>query len=231
MRHEPLAKPTSGQLAALYRLTSELFLSPEHRRREEIDRQLASLKSAPAAMADPVREFLASPRSNDADEYVMVLELTPPCPLYLGDYMFDEPSSCRGAGFSGRNGYMIELAGAYRHFGFEIGGGELADYIPAMVEFLAISLDYRDRDQIGLRRRFVERYVRPGLTPMREKLGKYDSPYQLLVGALEAAVTEDIALHADAPVWVEPTRIGKPPTPPIITFGGKQGRLPAGEPT
>ena len=166
MPFESEQRATTERLAALYRLASELLLSPDERRPKRISDDLRALKGAPDAMVDPISEFLATPSSNDTDEYLNVLELTPPCPLYLGTYIFDEPKSCLGTGFSGRNGYMIELAGAYRHFGFELGGGELADFIPAMTEFLAISL-VTDCDRIGLRPRFVERYVQPGLAPMR----------------------------------------------------------------
>ena len=219
------------QLAALYRIVSELLLSPEQRRGDYVATQLFVLEGAPAALAEPIDRFLASPRSLDVDEHLLILELTPPCPLYLGTYIFEEPQSCRGAGFSGRNGYMIELAGAYRHYGFELGKGELADFIPAMAEFLAISLEQPRKDGIGLRRRFVERYVKPGLKPMREALAKYDSPYQLLIQALEAAVDTDITSHADDPLWREPERVGKPPTRPVITYSGKRSTAHVGEPS
>ncbi|MCW5695123.1 MAG: hypothetical protein KIS96_00160 [Bauldia sp.] len=219
-------RTTAGQLAALYRTVSELLLNPSERDAGRVARRLAGL-DGPAAMVEPVRAFMAAPRSTDLDEYVAVLELTPPCPLYLGAYIHQEPQSCRGAGVSGRNGYMLELAGTYRHFGVEIGGGELADFLPAIVEFLAYSLEHSDRDGIGLRRRFVEKQVRPGLGPMREALAKYDSPYALLIAALEAAVAEDIAVHAEIPMWAEPARIGAPPRAPIISFHSR-GRRVAG---
>jgi len=222
---------TERQLSGLYRLVSELLLSPGERRAEHIASNRAPLIDAPTDLVAPIDQFLASARAVDVDEHLLVLELTPPCPLYLGTYMFDEPRSCNGAGFSGRNGYMIELAGTYRHFGFEVRHGELADFIPAMVEFLAISLDHPNLDGIGLRRRFVERFISPGLEPMRAALAEYDSPYGLLVQALEAAVAVDIAIHADGPFWVEPVRTGKPPAQPIITFRSKERAIPMGEQT
>ena len=222
---------TGRQLAALYRVVSELLLSPEQRRGDYVATQLFVLEGAATELAEPIDQFLASPRSLDVDEHLLILELTPPCPLYLGTYIFEEPQSCRGAGFSGRNGYMIELAGAYRHYGFELGKGELADFIPAMTEFLAISLEQPRKDGIGLRRRFVERYVKPGLKPMRAALAKYDSPYQLLIQALEAAVDTDITSHADDPLWREPDRVGKPPARPVITYSQKRSTAHVGEPS
>jgi len=218
------------QLVAVYQTIAELLLYPEDRDADRVANCMAELSNAPAPLVEGLREFFASPRSGDSNEYIQVLELSPPCPLYLGSYMFDEPKSCLGAGLSGRNGYMMELAGAYRHFGFEIGKGELTDFVPAMAEFLAISLDNLNLDTIGLRRRFVESYVKPGLEPMRKALAKYDSPYGLIIGALEAAVDEDIALHADGPMWKIPPRVGKPPTPPVISFGSNRTVAPAGDP-
>jgi len=218
------------QLVAAYQTIAELLLYPEDRDTDRIANCMAELGNAPTPLMEGLHEFLASSQSGDANEYVQVLELSPPCPLYLGSYMFDEPKSCLGAGLSGRNGYMMELAGAYRHFGFEIGEGELTDFVPAMAEFLAISLDNSGLDPIGLRRRFVESYVKPGLEPMRKALAKYDSPYGLVIGALEAAVDADIALHADGPMWKVPPRVGKPPTPPVISFGSNRTVAPAGDP-
>lgn len=213
-----------SQLATLYRTVSELLLNPCERDADRISRGLAALDGQPM-MADPVRAFIATPSSTNVDEYVAVLELTPPCPLYLGAYVYKEPESCRGAGVSSRNGYMLEMSATYRHFGVELGGGELADFLPAITEFLAISLERTDRDGIGLRRRFVEKQVRPGLRPMREALEKYDSPYALLIAALEAAVEEDIEMHSADPIWAEPKRVGAPPQPPIISFHPKGQRV------
>ena len=220
---------TKRQLAALYRIASELFLYPEDRQDETVIAGLLDLSDAPSALSEPVSAFIAEPRGRDLDEYLTILELSPPCPLYLGSYLFDEPKSCLGAGLSSRNGYMLEVAATYRHFGLEIGPKELADFLPTMVEFLAISLHLPERDSIGLRRRFIERCFRPGLKPMREALAKYGSPYGLLVTALETAVEADTVLHAADPVWSPPTRKGRPPTPPVFTYSGRQSGDSSGE--
>lgn len=223
-----LGATTTAELAAAYRLIAECLVAPDFRDEARVADLMASLAAAPAAIRDPVAAFLANPRSRDADEHLLVLELTPPCPLYVGHYIFDEPHSCRGAGLSGRNGYMIEVAAVYRHFGFQLGGGELADYLPAMSEFLAISLELRDRDPIGIRRRFVEAYLKPGLEPMRAALAKYDSPYGLLIEALAAAVAADTGLHAGQPIWKPPVRTGAPRVAPAVTAAGRR-IMPANE--
>lgn len=209
-------------LATAYRLIAECLLAPDVRDAARISAWSEALDGAPQAVRAPLAAFLASPRALDADEHLLILELTPPCPLYLGHYLFEEPQSCRGAGFSGRNGYMLEVGAVYRHFGFEIGGGELPDFLPAMCEFLAISLENRQRDSIGIRRRFVETHLRPGLAPMRAALAKYESPYRLLIESLEAAVAADVASRTADPIWVPPTRSGSPRVPPVVSAVGRR---------
>lgn len=202
-------------LAAAYRVIAELLLNPDSRDAERVDHESAALAAAPAAIRDPIASFLAAPAAADSVEYTQTLELTPPCPLYLGAYIFDEPKSCRGAGMSGRNGYMIEIAAVYNHFGVALGGGELADYLPAMVEFLALSLEAKDRDTIGLRRRFVEQQVLPGLPLLRAALEKYESPYLQLIDALQCVVENDALTMFAGPIWVPPPEDGRRPPRPV----------------
>jgi len=191
----------TAALAAGYRLIAQLLLHPD-------DRDGATVASPgldlDPAVGDSIEEFLADASCGSRDEYVQTLELSPPCPLYLGAYLFDEPTSCRGAGTSGRNAYMLELSGLYRHFGFEITGGELPDYLPALVDFLWLSLEHQDRDTIGLRRRLLQHYVLPALGPLSEALEKYHSPYVLLVRALAKIVVQDLQQMGDGPVWKPP---------------------------
>lgn len=217
-----------GHLAAFYRAVAEMLLYPEDRNNERIAADLAALADAPEEARNPLTSFLASPRASDLDEYLAVLELSPPCPLYLGSYIFDEPSSCLGAGLSSRNGYVIEVAAVYRHFGFENTGRELADFLPLMTEFLAASLERLERDGIGIRRRFVEHYFHPGLKPMRERLVQYDSPYAGLVAGLEIAIERDRTLQAADPIWVPPARVGRPPAT-VMSFRGRQPSALAGD--
>lgn len=191
-------------LTAGYRLIAELLLHPDERDEARIEPHRARLENAPVGVAEAISRFLAHPAAWSPDEYVQTIELAPPCPLYLGAYLFDEPTTCRGAGTSGRNAYMLELRGIYRHFGFDLSGRELSDYLPVVVDFLWISLEHRERDGIGLRRRFVEHYVRPGLSPLHRALTKYRSPYALLVSGLQGAVEEDLRQMEDAPAWKPP---------------------------
>ncbi len=189
-------------LTASYQLISELLLNPDERDRERVESLRHVLEGALGEVDSWITRFLGTAGSTSRDEYVQTLELSPPCPLYLGAHLFDEPTTCNGVGTSGRNAYMLELAGIYGHFGFEITARELPDYLPAIVDFLWISLENQDRDGIGLRRRFVEHYVFPGLKPLKASLQKYKSPYALLVSALQSAVDQDLGrMVDDAPAW------------------------------
>jgi nitrate reductase delta subunit len=192
------------QLTAAYRLISELFLYPEDRDPARTEAGLAALAAAPEALREPLREFFAAPLAESAEEYVTTLELAPAVSLYLGSHLYEEPQSCRGAGMSGRNGYMLELGNIYKHFGVELAGKELADFVPVIVEFLGVSLERGDRDRIGLRRYFVETMVTAGFASLLAALRKHESPYAHLVDALGVALAEDTAQMAGGPKWRPP---------------------------
>jgi len=214
-------------LKAMYGLIAELMINPAARDKERVDSLLWALPQSP--VRESIEQFIASPASQDVQEYTATLELTPPCPLYLGAHMYDEPNSCRGAGACGRNQYMIELKAVYEHFGVSMDGGELPDFLPLMIEFAAVSLDHKDLDNIGLRRRFVGTYMQPGLPHLRKAMRKYESVYERLIEQLEIVIEEDLARSADDPAWVEPeaattipVSMGSPaadPGPAQVTFG------------
>ena len=192
------------QLCATYRLISELFLYPEDRNPARIEIEMMALAAAPNALRVPLQSFLAAPLAGSTEEYVTTLELAPAVPLYLGSHIYEEPQSCRGAGMSGRNGYMLELANIYCHFGVELAGKELADFLPVIVEFLGVSLERGEQDRIGLRRYFVETLLTPGLATLLAALRKHESPYAHLIDALGVALAEDIAQMAGGPKWQPP---------------------------
>jgi nitrate reductase delta subunit len=208
------------QLTAAYRLISELFLYPEDRDPASIEVAMAALAAAPKALREPFDNFLVAPLAASAEEYVATLELAPVVPLYLGSYLYEEPQSCRGAGMSGRNGYMLELANIYRHFGVELTGGEMADFVPIIVDFLAISLEREAEDRIGLRRYFVETLLINGIESLLSRLRKCESPYIYLVEALRVALTADIAQMAEGPKW-HATADSDYPLAPVAVHGLK----------
>lgn len=125
------------------------------------------------------------------EEYVDLFELNPHCPLYLGSHTFDEPKTCAQAAVSDRNEYMIELVGVYKHFGVGLNGKELPDYLPLMVEFLALTAEAED----PIREKFIREYVLPFLPPLHERLETLNSPYLQLADGLERLLKLDLEVR------------------------------------
>lgn len=151
-----------SEVRHLYAAVAELFCSPRDAGgRDELVRR-AQEADPPAGRV--LRRFMERPVSEE--EYIDLFELDPLCPLYLGSHAFDEPATCARAGVSERNGYMLELLGIYRHFGFSPKGGELPDFLPMMVEFLALTSGSVD----PLREKLVRDYLLPYLPSVRSRL-------------------------------------------------------------
>ena len=92
----------------------------------------------------------------------------------------------------------------------------MADFVPVVFEFLAISLERGSADHIGLRRYFVEALLLNGLESLLSALRKYESPYAYLVEALRVALTDDVALMADEPKWQPPADLDRPLVPAAV---------------
>jgi nitrate reductase delta subunit len=207
---EALVMPGVSLLQAGYRLLGELLLYPEVRDELVLDETAAQLlTTAPEALQAPARALLAWPGLHDRAGYLARFDLGADCPLYLGHYLFDEPDNCREVGTSGRNGYMIEVAAMYRHFGLALDSRELPDFLPVVAEFLALSLARPDRDVEGLRARFVERQLRPALGPMRAAFEAHGGGWIGALDLFEALLAHDVGA-AEAPL---PTRC--PPPGPL----------------
>ncbi len=191
-------------LTAAYLVVAEALLHCDDRDDVLVGGLQARLADDAPEIAACMRAFLESPASRSADEYVQTLELSPPCPLYLGAYLFEEPTSCRGVGISGRNEFMIELRGIYGHFGLGLGARELPDFVPLVADFLAISLERQELDRIGLRRMVIEQYVRPALGPMLERLIKHESIYARVLEAFRLALDADVAGLVATSAWSPP---------------------------
>jgi nitrate reductase delta subunit len=178
-------------LQGAYTAIAELWCSPRDVDTEEARRgaeeAIAGLQGLDREAAGLLSQFLQEPRSEE--KYVELFELDPRCPLYLGSHAFAEPKTCAQAGISDRNGYMIELLGIYRHFGLTPNGKELPDYLPLVVELLALTAGSEDR----LRRKLIEEYVVPYLPPVRARLQELETPYLRLLEALERVLKLDVA--------------------------------------
>ena len=179
-------------LRDVYAALAELWSSPQDIDQEKADglisEALARWESIDEAGPTCLSRFLQAPVPET--DYVDLFELDPRCPLYLGSHTFDEPTTCAGAATSDRNGYMLELGGIYKHFGMTLNGKELADYLPLMMEFLALSAESED----PIRDKLIQEYILPYLPPMRSKLEELKTPYLYLLDALEKALKLDLEI-------------------------------------
>ncbi len=203
-------------LISVWRLLSELFLSPSERDGDRLKDLRAALDDEYAGIAYGIDLFINDPDCQSDSEYLQTLELSPPVPLYLGSHMFDEPSTCNGIGSGARNPYMLELTGIYEHFGLDLGGREMPDFLPIMLDFLAISLENSHQDTIGLRRRFIERCFLPGVEAMEKAMEKYESPYLVLLPSIQATAVEDLRRMDGTPAWQPEEESGTSVRLPVI---------------
>ncbi|MCP4759520.1 MAG: hypothetical protein GY894_10390 [Planctomycetes bacterium] len=203
-------------IISVWRLLSELVLSPRDRDDDRLKELREALDEEYAGIAYGIDLFMNDPECQSDSEYLQTLELNPPVPLYLGSHLFDEPSTCNGIGSGARNPYMLELTGIYEHFGLDLDGREMPDFLPIMLEFLAISLERSNRDTIGLRRRFIERCFLPGIEGLEKAMVKFESPYLVLLPSIQATAVEDLRRMGDTPAWQPEGEIGATVRLPII---------------
>ena len=177
-------------LRDVYASMAELWCSPQDGDMEEVkgraEKAITELESIDREGASLLSQFLENPIPEE--EYIDLFELDPQCPLYLGSHVFKEPETCARGAVSDRNGYMLELLGIYRHLELTPNGKELPDYLPLMVEFLALSAESED----PIREKLIEEYILPHLPPMRSRLEELNTPYLYLLEALERVLRIDV---------------------------------------
>lgn len=195
----PAVIPHSGravdQLVDTYRVIAEWLLYPESIDPALLTDAFVDEACEKAAAVDPaipghLREFRAQFESIDLEEYLGLLELSPRCPLYLGSYQFQEPSTCASAGVSDRNQYMLEMGNIFRHFGLLV-HDDLPDFLPVVVEFLALTAGAEGEDA-ELRSRFIERMVWDGVRLFAKRLEMEETHYQHLAQALTLCLRHEV---------------------------------------
>ena len=177
-----------------YSLMAELWCSPPEQEadreqvRKDAEKVIERLGSVDKKSAMTLSRFLDENTISEED-YIDLFELNPQCALYLGAHTYEEPKTCATAAVSDRNEYMIELVGIYKHFGQKPNGTELPDYLPLMVDFLALTAESKSDP---IRKKFCNEYLLPLLPPMRSRLGELETPYLHLLDALERIIDIDL---------------------------------------
>ena len=181
-------------LTDAYALIGDLFCSPpeadaeKERLEKDAERVVEGLNIIDQESSMLLARFLKEDTISEED-YIDLFELQPQCSLYLGSHTYDEPKTCANAAISDRNGYMIELIGIYRHFGQMIDGKELPDYLPLMMDFLALTVEAKDDP---IRGKFITEYLAPLLPPIRSRLEELETPHLHLLEALEKIINVDL---------------------------------------
>jgi len=186
MSHEQL-------LTDFYSLVAELWCGPPvedaiseklQKDAEEIVKKLESVDKEAAAL---LTKFLTENAISEED-YIDLFELDPECALYLGSHSYEEPKACANAGTSDRNEYMIDLMGVYRHFGQIPNRQEMPDYLPLMVDFLAMTVESKDDP---IRHKLIDEYLLPYFPPMRSRLEALGTNYLHLFDAMEKVICSE----------------------------------------
>jgi len=104
-------------------------------------------------------------------EYVNTFDMTSENSLYLTYHLFDEQDRDRGPA-------LIQLAELYKTTGFEIGDGELPDYLPLVLEYVSTM------DDENSARSFLQQTVQ-ATDIIASNLEKNESPYAPLIRIIE----------------------------------------------
>ncbi len=104
-------------------------------------------------------------------EYVNTFDLVAEHSLYLTYHLFDEQDRDRGPA-------LIQLSELYKSTGFEIGDGELPDYLPLILEYVATM------DDLPSARSFLQQTVQ-ATDIIASRLEENNSPYAPLVRMVE----------------------------------------------
>jgi len=202
-------------LGAAYSLIGELLARSERPDEEQFGADVAAalrgpstgelrerLAGAPLEVTGAIDAFLASEPSPRARSF----------PLYLGAYLFEEPTATDRA--DPRNGYLLEMLNLYWHFGLDPRGGQPPDYLPMMLDFAGESVSRTDAPQAPVARRyFIEHHLSPGLAAFREVLERHAEPRAQLLRAAEALAAIDLVQTAHLVV--------EEPAPPARKAGAR----------
>ena len=175
--------------ANLYTVLAELWCNPMDVDNDELARETASalvdLRAIDPECADLLDRFLRE--RTESEDYIELFELNPKCSLYLGSHAFEEPKTCAQAGVCDRNGYMIELLGMYRHFKLLPNGREMPDYLPLILELLALTAGSAD----PMRGKLIREYIVPYLAPLRTRLDELCTRYSYLLDVFQRLLKID----------------------------------------
>lgn len=169
-----------------YKIVSLLLQYPDEALLQatgEIEHATASLPSSRPRRA--IERFLTRLRRRSLvelqEEYVATFDFNKKAGLYLSFYTYGDRRQ--------RGMAMVSLKHRYAAAGLPLAGGELPDYLPAVLEFAALAPGNLGRHVLG--------EFRPAIELVRRSLKEADSPYAHLLDAVAATLPRiSLAEHA-----------------------------------
>jgi len=132
---------------------------------------------------EAIAEALTGSREGLESHYIALFELSPTCPPYIGYYAFSDERD--------RRLFMVEVAEMYKVFGFKLAGRELPDYIPAICEFLGLTVGSKSEHRV----RFIVNYLKPYINSLLECLRRSSPLYFNLYNAFAKLIDIDLSIH------------------------------------
>ena len=166
----------------IYKILSALLEYPDQELIDnlpEISRLLDEMVGADVAEAGALREFVAWLESGDLTEiqagYVKTFDMTPEHSLHLTHHLFGDDND------RNRGPALIDLGELYKDYGVKTVTNELPDYLPLVLEFVALLEDNEAREFLSDANKV--------LTVLAANLAKANSPYAPLVSIVKSRAT------------------------------------------
>lgn len=203
-----------GQRAVAARAASVLLRYPDREILAAVPTVAAALDELPGTVSRPLaglaRRLVEGEPAVLAASYVETFDFRRRCCLYLTYYTHGDTRA--------RGSALVEFSSAYRAAGLEVGGGELPDFLPAVLELAAAA------GEPGWR---LLRAHRVGLDLLEAALERDHSPYREAVTAvralLPAAEPDDLAAAARLAAAGPPAeQVGLDPFPSPVASGGRR---------
>jgi nitrate reductase delta subunit len=141
----------------------------------EIEQVIPTLDQASDEDKQALRNFTAWARSLPLTEwqalYVKTFDLTPDNALYLTHHLFEEQDRGRGP-------TLVRLSEYFRTQGYEVGNGELPDYLPLLLEYVSTLPD------ASKAQRFLQQSAHVAAI-VAQNLESIESPYAPLLRIVE----------------------------------------------
>lgn len=162
------------QRRGAYVALSRLLSYPDRELIDDLPLLRLVVDGLPADVGDPLRAYLSTVESRTLlglqEHYVSIFDMKRRCCLYLSYYL---------NGDTRRRGMALwRFQETYQRAGWVITNGELADYLPMLLEFAASGADEESVAVTLLQEH------REGLEVLITALRRFDSDTHLLVGAL-----------------------------------------------